>query len=280
MIRRVCVLLGSSIFVSIAACSSEAPVEEEDTESSSEALSADDAVARAEQWVAVKLKYCQAANGARDYDAACSTYCSRQKNAAWDPYRSDCSGLVSWAWGLPAPGRITTQFAPFKTDITKAIAASDLRPGDAINNTTHIMLFKSWVTPGKRARLLEEPGCSSAQPYAREDVSDVTISGNKITVASHGETFTAIRYGKLETKKPVPDASTADAPPDPSAPAATPAATPPPSYVPPSGNRASDDTGGCNVSSSPSSFTSPALLALVAVALRRRRRAMSPIGSS
>ncbi len=56
---------------------------------------------------------------------------------------------------------------------------------------------REWVTPGKRAVLLEEPGCSSSQPYAREDISDVTINGDSIFVASHGESFTAIRYGSL-----------------------------------------------------------------------------------
>ncbi|HEY8078396.1 MAG TPA: MYXO-CTERM sorting domain-containing protein [Labilithrix sp.] len=213
MARRVLFALLS--IVPIAACSSQAPdvpaEPEGDVASTSAALTTSDAIARAEEWVSVKLKYCQAPNGARDYDAACSTYCSREKNAAWDPYRSDCSGFVSWSWALPAPGRITTQFAPFETDITKAIAASDLREGDAINNSTHIMLFKSWVTPGKRAVLLEEPGCSSSQPYAREDISDVTISGSSIYVASHGESFTAIRYAKIaESIKGVLDQASCD----------------------------------------------------------------------
>jgi len=73
-----------------------------------------------------------------DPDDACwaregsSHRCNRQSVAAWNPYRSDCSGLISWAWGLSAPGRVTGQFAPFQTDITKTIDASDLREGDAI----------------------------------------------------------------------------------------------------------------------------------------------------
>src|SRR5437016_1896449 len=67
-------------------------------------------IARAMLWVDAMLHYCQAPNHQRDYDAACPTTCDRQDNVDWDPYRSDCSGFVSWAWGLPAPGRVTSQF--------------------------------------------------------------------------------------------------------------------------------------------------------------------------
>ncbi len=165
----------------------------------SSALSTADAVSRAELWAAAKLHYCQAPNHGRDYDSACSTYCNRTSNPAWDPYRSDCSGLVSWAWGLPAPGRVTGQFAPFQTDITHAIPASQLRAGDAVNNSDHIMLFKQWIVPNTKALFIEEPGCSSAMPYAHETTSDVTINGDSIHVAENGMTFTAIRYGALTT---------------------------------------------------------------------------------
>lgn len=104
---------------------------------------------------------------------------------------------MSWSWGLPAPGRVTGQFAPFQTDITHAIQASDLRAGDAVNNSEHVMLFKAWVTPGKTATFIEEPGCSVSQPYAREWTSNVSISGTSIHVDYNGMTFTAIRYNSL-----------------------------------------------------------------------------------
>ncbi len=184
----------------LAACSAtpDGPAPAEQVGTSEGAILSSDVLTRANEWVAVKLKYCQSANGARDYDAACSTYCSRQSNPQWDPYRSDCSGFVSWAWGLPSPGRVTGQFAPFVSDITKAIPAIDLQPGDAVNNSEHIMLFKEWVTKGSVATFLEEPGCSSATPYAHALTSNVTISGNSIHVAWNGMTFTAIHYGQLE----------------------------------------------------------------------------------
>jgi hypothetical protein len=203
MVRNILAACGLALLA--IACSAEPPSSSDDGDSvasSSEALTTSDAVARAEQWAGVKLHYCQAPNHVRDYDAACSTYCNRTANASWGPYRSDCSGLVSWAWGLPAPGRVTTQFAPFKTDITHAIAATDLRAGDAVNNADHVMLFKQWLVKNTRAVFIEETGCSSAQPYAYETTSDVMISGSSIHVSYNGMTFTAIRYGALTVPPP------------------------------------------------------------------------------
>jgi hypothetical protein len=150
-------------------------------------------IVRGMLWVTAEVPYCQAANHAHDYDSSCATTCTRPDNADWDPYRSDCSGFVSWAWDLPAPGRTTSDFAPFDTDITYAIDGSDLRPGDALNNSEHIVLFEAWTEVGKTAKFMEEPGCSSATPYAREFTADVTLDGQTVVITSHG-TFTAIRY--------------------------------------------------------------------------------------
>ena len=83
-------------------------------------------------WVDAKLQYCQAPNHQRDYDDACSTYCDRTDNPECDPYRSDCSGLVSWSWALPPPGRTTWMFVPGAYDISKTISAASLRAGDAV----------------------------------------------------------------------------------------------------------------------------------------------------
>lgn len=160
-----------------------------------------EAVARAMEWSDAKLAYCWAPNGGDNHEAgnfACERICERQRHPEWDPYRSDCSGLVSWAWKLPAPGRITTDFFPFKADVTFGIDANDLRPGDAINNETHVMLFKKWVIPGERAVFIEEPGCGTPEPYAHETTSDVTISGRWITPKGRSQ-FRAIRYKYMES---------------------------------------------------------------------------------
>jgi hypothetical protein len=151
------------------------------------------AVARAQMWVDAQVPYCQAPNHEHDNDADCASTCERPDVPDWDPYRSDCSGFVSWAWALAAPGRVTSTFAPFEMDITQVIQAADLQPGDAINNSTHMMLFKEWIVPGQTATFMEEPGCSSTEPYARQFTADVTLDATSITVLHRG-TFTAIRY--------------------------------------------------------------------------------------
>jgi hypothetical protein len=102
---------------------------------------------------------------------------------------------VSFAWGLPPPGRVTKTFAPFDTEASHVIAATDLEPGDAINNDHHIMLFEEWTVVGEEAHFLEEPGCSSSQPYARRVTAKVTLDGNDLTVEYRGG-YTAIRQNQ------------------------------------------------------------------------------------
>src|SRR5580704_10501596 len=191
-----CALLAALACASCAAPQPEPAGEEVGT--SAAAITAAAAIANAEEWVAAELLYCQSPNHASDtIDPACPAVCNRTDNPAWDPYRSDCSGLVSWSWGLPPPGRTTYGFAPFATDITQAIAASALAPGDAVNNSDHVMLFKAWVTPGSEATFIEEPGCSATPDYAHEFTSSVSINGTQITVAYNGMTFTAIHFDQI-----------------------------------------------------------------------------------
>jgi hypothetical protein len=92
------------------------------------------------------------------------------------------------------------------TDITHTIDPKTLLPGDAINKPSdHVMLFVKWITPGTRATFMEEPGCSASEPYARQIDSNVTISGQSITVADNGITFSAIRFNAITDD---PDAGT------------------------------------------------------------------------
>jgi uncharacterized membrane protein YgcG len=157
-------------------------------------------IANAEQWVTAKLLYCQSANGQPDGDTSCSPTCNRESNPEWDPYRSDCSGFVSWAWELPAPGLVTSEFAPFDTSVSTEIDCTAMEPGDAANrnpDTGHIVIFEKWVTPGQEALFFEEPGCSSSTPYAHEFDSTVTCSGSTVNIAYEGDTFTSIRYDQI-----------------------------------------------------------------------------------
>ncbi|MEO8878492.1 MAG: hypothetical protein ABI461_23085 [Polyangiaceae bacterium] len=183
-----------------AGCSSATSDSSEATGSDEDALSRTDAIERADEWVRAKLKYCQSANHERDFDSACSATCERTDNSAWNPYRSDCSGLVSWAWGLRAPGRVTGELAPNKAgeDITHVIPGEAMAPGDALNSSDHIILFKQWVSPRRSAVFIEEPGCSSREPYAHEFTSEVSISGSSVFVEYEGKSFTSIRYNNVK----------------------------------------------------------------------------------
>ncbi|MDI2130775.1 hypothetical protein [Yinghuangia seranimata] len=64
----------------------------------------------------------------------------------FEGYRTDCSGIVSMAWGLPAPG-MTTVTLP---DVAHRIDKDDLQPGDILLNTApgaagHTLLFAGWA---------------------------------------------------------------------------------------------------------------------------------------
>src|SRR5208337_4594183 len=82
------------------------------------------------------------------------------------------------------------------TSFSHTIPGSQLQPGDALNKSPdgHIVLFKQWVTAGASAIFMEEPGCSSSEPYAHEFTSNVSISGSSVYIDYEGATFDAIRY--------------------------------------------------------------------------------------
>lgn len=199
--------------VAAGACSSPEPTQQspaestpaahEDVGTTSQAITSADVIARAEQWSDAKLLYCQSANHKPDYDSACPSTCNRQNNPQWDPYRSDCSGLISWAWGLPPPGRVTSGFAPYNTSVSKKIAWSDLAPGDALNSTPdeHIVLFKEWKTKGSSAVFIEEPGCSSTPNYAHEYTASVSVNSDG-TLHVEGMNFWPIRFDSIVQQAP------------------------------------------------------------------------------
>ena len=152
-----------------------------------------DAVCRAMEWVNAKMPYC---GGPKDGpDQICGGTCSREGTAVrddWNKYRSDCSGLVSWAWGLPTPGRVTWELAPFKTDVSELTSVDALAPGDALNNEKHIMLFAGWVDKAAvKATIIEEFDCGEvarSKEYTLTKVDDSTVK------TSDGRQFRTIRH--------------------------------------------------------------------------------------
>jgi len=156
-----------------------------------------EAVKKAYEWVKVKLHYCQSANGAVDHDKDCPSVCHRTSEPSWDHYRSDCSGMVSFGYGLSELFN-THSYAPYTTDLSHTINPADLLEGDVINSTPeeHIMIFVRWLNKEKTsALLLEEPGCATPTPYAKETESIVSINPqeNTIHVNANGKNFYAVR---------------------------------------------------------------------------------------
>ncbi|SOB88951.1 C40 family peptidase [Streptomyces sp. 1331.2] len=67
-------------------------------------------------------------------------------------WRTDCSGYVSMAWGLPGPGETTDSFIP--EGIAHRITKDELKPGDALDNPNpgrygHVVLFEKWADADK-----------------------------------------------------------------------------------------------------------------------------------
>lgn len=162
------------------------------------AISRAEIVARAQEWVDAKLLYCVSTKGA--YDATCKYTCNRQDNPAWNGYFSDCSGLITWAWGLSEAQRLYTgSIAPYGGNQSYVIDAHDLQPGDALNDRSdpdgdgklhhHVMLFGGWKLPGKVAIMLQESGCGKV---ANRTEMNVQYVGEKLQVGQYK--YHAVRF--------------------------------------------------------------------------------------
>ncbi|MDX3228524.1 VCBS repeat-containing protein, partial [Streptomyces sp. ME19-01-6] len=100
-------------------------------------ISRNEVITRAKSWLIPSVPYSQSAYHTNQYGT----------------YRTDCSGYVSMAWGLPGkpqdPNGGTNTVG--LTQISNAIGKEDLRTGDALidangdENTRHAVLFEKWA---------------------------------------------------------------------------------------------------------------------------------------
>lgn len=150
-------------------------------------------LSRARQWIDVSMPYCGGPNGGSD--VICGGTCSRPgdaKSAEWDRYRSDCSGFLSWAWGLAAPGQTTRMLAPYATAVSSLINVDDLQPGDALNGSGHVMLFGGWTDKAAgKATVLQETRCGTT---ATEKIAVFKVIDKTTLRISDGRSFRPIRY--------------------------------------------------------------------------------------
>jgi hypothetical protein len=102
------------------------------------------AVQRAKVWVDRKIPYDQGLTANPDGSRAA-------RNAG---YRTDCSGLVSMAWNLPAKGLDVPNTVYLSRYANTLGSKDELQPGDAINNRQwgnygHVVLFVRWIDKAK-----------------------------------------------------------------------------------------------------------------------------------
>jgi hypothetical protein len=118
-----------------------------------------EALKRAQAWVDQGVLY---SSTAHYYDATTGI----------GPYRTDCSGYVSAIWGLAAPGLDTTAFA--SSSSFQEIAGSNLKPGDALVSTGHIVLYASGQLSSGAIEIYDES--QTGYPARRRTRTDIGSS--------------------------------------------------------------------------------------------------------
>lgn len=99
-----------------------------------------DSVQRGKVWIDKHLGYNQQLTANPDGSRASTT----------TGYRTDCSGFISMAWGLPAKGLNVPATGSLGSYANTFTAKDQLQPGDAINNRQdgdygHVVLFVRWI---------------------------------------------------------------------------------------------------------------------------------------
>lgn len=155
--------------VALVACSVE-PEPDEGTEAQSAAWEQDfsrcDVLVRAKAWDDAVVAYSSTSAGAVTYPDRLAPWSGpRVDPAPWTSYRKDCSGFVSFVWGI-WPEKNTL-------GMIKELASptfEDLTPGDAFvwdagsaGQNAHVMLFVGWASPG-RAVVRDQGGLTGSGP--------------------------------------------------------------------------------------------------------------------
>ena len=89
-------------------------------------------------------------------------------------YRTDCSGFVSFAWGLqPGPnGGLNTATLQSPSQSIAFISIEDLQPGDILdannNNTKHAVIFGGWIDQSKYTFIAYEENYGLGKAVSRK----------------------------------------------------------------------------------------------------------------
>lgn len=121
------------------------------------------------KWVDEKVPYCQC-------NADCCGTCKYCHEGDELPWRCDCSGFVSHAWGLP--GGLNTHTLHC---VARLITKDELKPGDVLlYPEEHVMFFDGWTNDAHTAfHAIQEPGCHAAPlpPHATRNEESWPVWG-------------------------------------------------------------------------------------------------------
>lgn len=189
-------LLAAPVLCAIAApfgCSMEAPADDSGMASEQQLVTNVNAIMqRAQEWVDKRVPYCGGVRGG--HDALCGGTCSRPAEA-WDGYRTDCSGYVSWAWQIPD---VPTTYVYIDDrggeNGWRTVAPNELQRGDALVCAGHIKLFNRFIDRDTM-EIYEEYDCGRVARIARESIS--RLGGNAFRFNGDARIYHGIRRNAL-----------------------------------------------------------------------------------
>ncbi len=191
-------LLGLLFAVPLSTACSSAPPSGEQTAATGQEITTSDIMGRARAWVADAVPYCGGVNGGTDY--ICGGTCNRPFRA-WDNFRTDCSGFVSWAWQI-MDDPSTSEYISDRSGSSgwSTIAIDSLQAGDALVTNGHIKLFSAFAGAGA-ANILEEYDCNRV---AHEQVQSFSRTGNTLYFSGDSRPYHPIRRHGLGGGPPPP----------------------------------------------------------------------------
>jgi hypothetical protein len=135
-------------------------------------------IARADDWINNQVPYSQT-EGWED-------------SAAGGPYRMDCSGFVSMAWGLT--DSLVTETLPDVATVTDGNISGDtnLNPGDALDYTAdHVVLFDHWTDDSGDFAYDAEHTYGQVANQMTDNINDSTLEGYPMS------DFEALEYNNI-----------------------------------------------------------------------------------
>ncbi|MBK7862546.1 MAG: hypothetical protein IPJ65_28850 [Archangiaceae bacterium] len=176
----------------LAACGPALEDEPEDLESQEAAISANEVMSRANDYMTHDIMYCGGPAGGADL--MCGNGICHPPAGPWSSHRSDCSGFVSYCWQISSdPDTRTFVNDRAGSQGWTTIGVDQLRPGDALVTVGHIKLFGGFLG-GNSALIYEQYDCGRT---AHKEAQFFSRSGNTVWFGGDSRAYHAIRRNGL-----------------------------------------------------------------------------------